>query len=249
MVLFLACSSEPDRVDLARSAATRAVGWMEAHADPTPRELDVPIGLSAIAARLPSPDAAALDGRLRPALDRPGDPRRRLYDPGARLPEPPPPAVRDGTLQSNGALVEALYCAEHGFRPETLAALCGGFRDGGGYGSTHAAWFLAEALDRGCLARAATCADAVQREVVEAPIPSLAATLDRDLLAERLLFGLRLDADPDALGPAVDALVGAQAPDGGLGVAREGEPLWWSWHATLVTAWGLSEWVARSEGR
>src|SRR5688500_18925658 len=114
MVVLLACTSAPtplsapppapapaqapapDRIDLARAAADRAVGWMASRSDDTSLELDVPIGLSAIAARLPSAEAAALDARLRPRLDREGDPRRRAYEPTARLPGPPPPAIGGG---------------------------------------------------------------------------------------------------------------------------------------------------------
>lgn len=247
---FLACAVPPEpapptREARAREAVEQALRWMEDHADEPRSKLDVAIGLSAVAALLPTPTAEGLRDRLVPVHDRSGDPRRRLYDPAHRLAEPPPASVgADGRPNPNAALVEALHCPEWPLRSETLAAVCGPLRDGGGYGSTHAAWIVAEAVERGCVPRAETCAEAMVAELT-GPWPPLAATLDRDLLCERVAFGLRAGAPPEAFDGAVDAILHAQGADGGFAVPAEGEPAWWAWHATLACAWGLAAWAAR----
>lgn len=244
-----------------RAAVAQGVAWLDRTAatpesrDPRLRlTLDVAIGLHGIGRVYRGEALDTLITRLGPELDRGGDPRRRAFDATARLPAEavaswtPQPGAR---TSPNRALVEAMYCPEHGFRPQSVQWVCAELRDGGGLLSAHAAWILDLAVDAGCVDRDATCLDTVVTELENAaatPGP-LAATMDRDRLAEQVLFGARAGLPPAALEPAVRALLAAQGPDGGFGVPTEEEPPWWGYHATLAATWGLAEWAATREVR
>lgn len=183
---------------------------------------------------------------LRARHDRPGEPRRRLYAPEARLGENPSLAwTPEPGMHPNPVLVEVLYCAEWGLRPVTVDWICTELRDGGGRSSAHAAWFLSLAVDARCVDRAATCLDAVAGELragaaVERPLDT---PVERDLLGEQILFGLLAGVAPDDLGSAVDRLVATQQSDGGFGPPDQHPPDRVTAHATFVAAWALTEWV------
>jgi hypothetical protein len=248
----LACAPGCERAEQARGALARAAGFVaSAVADPDlPLTLDVLIATRPIVTRWRAPalDAAIRD--LSPRLDRPGDPRRRLYDPAARLPDSPSTwweATPGGDAHPSQILVEALYCAEHGMRASTVRWLCDDFRDGGGPKSGHAAWYQALAVDAGCLDRSATCLDHLAGELAGAAErePPPTSTEERDRLAEQILFGLIAGADSQRLGSAVDRLVASQRSDGAFappGAALDRVVL----HAALVGGWALDTWLGRA---
>jgi hypothetical protein len=110
------------------------------------------------------------------------------------------PKKKGEPLQVNGALHEALYCAEYGWRAETMQYVCNIMPDDGGYGSTHALWALDIANRNGCISKAdfERCARVLHRELGDAqPMNFLPrATLDADLYGERLLLSVMTGA-PD----------------------------------------------------
>jgi hypothetical protein len=143
-------------------------------------------------------------------------------------------------VSPNRALVEALYCPEHGFRPETAVWVCRDLRDEGGYASAHAAWILAIAVEQGCVSRQLTCLDHVRDELLaalrrEEPLGTTAAV---DLHAERILFGRMAGAPPDLLRPPIERLLAVQRPDGAFADPADG---WAATHATLAATWALAQ--------
>ena len=82
-----------------------------------------------------------LDERLRPR----GDPGQQKTEPigqrklRRRPAGPRRPVGRARRAATHQVVTEALFCAEHGWRPQTEAYACGPMRDEGGYHSTHAA--------------------------------------------------------------------------------------------------------------
>jgi hypothetical protein len=240
----LPCAAACERAERARIAVDRAIGWLDdAQDDPAvPMNIDAVTAVTEVARTFRSARLDALAVALRTELDRPGEPRRRLYTPDARLAENPSTwwTATGPEVGPNQVLVEVLYCPEWGLRAETVTWLCGPLRDDGGRGSTHAAWFLSLAVDAGCLTRSATCLDALADELragaaVERPLES---PVERDLLGEQILFGLVAGVDPASLASAVDRLIAVQQPDGAFG-----PPDKITAHATLVAAWGLTGWI------
>jgi hypothetical protein len=160
------------------------------------------------------------------------------------------PPASGGRVNTNRVVSEALFCAEHGWRPETMAYVCGPMRDGGGYESTHALWALDIARRRGCVAGAAfhACARPIAAELAAAQPERLAParSLDVDLWAERLLVLARAGWPRRRLDPWVAALLAHQAPDGSWAVPSDGEPRYYAYHATAISTWALAEWCRRS---
>lgn len=243
----------PSRAERAAAAVDRALASLDertAQADEKLR-LDVPIGLAAVQAARPHPRAEATLARLVPIVDHGGDPRRRAWDRTATW-----PADQDYTwtptpgrkLSPNYPLVEAMYCRSHPLRAEAVRWVCDELRDDGGLLSGHAAWILRVAVDEGCLAREATCLDALRDELVAgaAREVDLTDTLARDTLGEQILFGLLAGAEPAALDGAVDRLLAVQGEDGSFGAP--GDASFASLHATTVGAWGLSVWLGSAGG-
>lgn len=232
-------------------AIDRAIGWLvHAYDDPDlPLNLETPIALVPLAGRVHDPRLDALVARLLPLTDRPGDPRRRAYDPSARLPEAPATwweAAPGAKVHPSQVFVEVLYCPEHGLRPSTIRWMCDTFRDHAGPSSAHSAWYLALAVDAGCVPRADTCLDALVTELVDGsttePPPTGTTAIDR--LAEQVLFGRMGGASREQLAVGVDRLLGAQRPDGAFAAiddtATDRDAARGRVHATLVSVWALS---------
>ena len=262
-LIFLSCTRDPrlpldrplpcgPRCDAAQVAVDRAIGWIDTATDDPELSLnlDVLIATANIARTFRSTQLDALVAELRTRHDRPGEPRRRLYAPEARLAENPSTAWTPVPgMHPNPVLVEVLYCAEWGLRPVTVDWICTELRDDGGRSSAHAAWFLSIAVDGDCVDRAATCLDAVAGELragaaVERPLDT---AVERDLLGEQILFGLLAGVEPDAYASAVDRLIATQQPDGGFGSVDRVPSDRVGAHATFVAAWALTEWVRRQQ--
>ena len=120
--------------------------------------------------------------------------------------------------------------------------------DDGGPSSVHTAWFLALADAAGCAPRATTCLDPVLAEIIDAsryePAPTDTTGIDR--LGEQVLFGTIAGAEPGALAPAVDRLLGVQRADGAFaapGATDTPDAARREVHATLVGIWGLTVWL------
>ncbi|MEQ1502778.1 MAG: hypothetical protein ABMB14_11140 [Myxococcota bacterium] len=243
-----ACAPGCARVEAAREAVVRAVPVIARNAaDPgVDQNLDVALCTGGIAGIYRSRTLDRLRAGFGPDVVRPGDPRRRLVVPTARLDEDPSgwwavgqPGIE---VHQSQVLVEVLYCPEYGLRRSTIDWICGPFRDGGGRGSTHAAWFLDLAVDAGCVPRADTCLDPVVDELVTGALGWTSpptTDLDRDLLAEQILFAVLAGSPPEPLAAAVDRLLASQQPDGGFGAPdRIGA------HATFTAGWALAAWSA-----
>ncbi|MEQ1566518.1 MAG: hypothetical protein ABMA64_12825 [Myxococcota bacterium] len=250
----LACAPGCARAESARAAWSAGVRWLtRVTADPSvPVSVDLYVALAPTARRFRSAALDQLLVQLRDRADRPGDPRRRAWDPSARLAENPSAswsAAPGATLHPNRALVEALYCPEHGMRPETVRWLCEDWRDAGGPASAHAAWFLSLAVGQGCTPRSETCLDALVTELVTAAHaePAPVGTEDRDRLAEQLLFARLGGAPPATLGAEVDQLVASQRQDGAFAAPADPESRWAVVHATVASVWALSEWLAADQ--
>jgi len=159
---------------------------------------------------------------------------------------PKEPGQRVGV---NKVLHEALYCKEYGMRRATLEYICGPMRDDGGYETTHGLWALAIARENGCLkdAHYVPCARALHAELAAAQPAELRpqVTLDIDLYAERLLQPLMTGFVDPAVERWVDALLAQQNPDGSWGIRRDGEDPYYRFHATMMSAWSMSEWYRR----
>jgi hypothetical protein len=247
----LACAPGCERRERARVAVSRAVDWLAARAEQPdlPDSLDLLIATTAIDRRFRSPRLDALRAALA-KVDRPGDPRRRAFDPTARLPEDPSAgwtASPGASLEPNLLLVEALYCPEYGMRPASIRWLCDDLRDDGGPRSGHATWYLTLAVDAGCVPRASTCLDPLVDELRSHALaePAPVETVARDRLAEQVLFSLLAGADPAPLAPAVDKLLAAQRADGAFADDAADQRPFAPIHATLVGGWALAEWAAR----
>ncbi len=214
---------------------------------PEPPSNDAQVGARAIRALVDSPSSTQLVARVAVVLAAATDPLQRLWDPALTL-APEHTAAwslpESGRANPNRVLIEAAYCDDNGLRAETAAYLCGPMRDDGGYQSAHAAWALSIAVDRACTVPLPDCADALATELLSAAALDGAptTTLDADLLAERLLFGLRVGGDRQGWIPHVRDLLSAQAPDGSFGVSVAGERPYYRYHAAMAAAWALATW-------
>jgi hypothetical protein len=233
-------------------AMARAAAWMAAFPDDELR-FDAAIGLAAIR-RHAGGDAVDRAWRRAVAIaDRDADsPLRRAYDDAHRVSVRaaagwPVPGPGEARANVNRVVGEALHCADHGLRPETIAYATGPMRDDGGYHTTHAVWALVLARDAGCV-DAARFASAVaplvdELRAAQPPAPGR-AVLDVDLFAERLLMLVLAGVRDDAIDGWAAALLGTQAQSGAFGVAAPDDPPYFHYHATLVAAWALVEWAA-----
>lgn len=243
-----AASAPPDPARARRAAIERAAAWL-ADFPADQLRFDAAIGLAALVRKADSPAIARAYAAARAVADRDLDsPLRRAVDDHARVEADAAigwAAPTDGRrVNVNRVVAEALHCADHGLRDQTLAYIGGPMRDGGGYHTAHGLWALAVARDRGCLdaARFAAVAAPLVLELRAAqPAAPDAAVLATDLYAERLLM-LVLAGER---GPAIDAwaaaLVRAQRPDGSFGELAPGEEPYHRYHATLAAAWALAE--------
>lgn len=246
----LPCAPGCRREESARASVDRAVGWLATHTPDTDElRVDLPIMYAEMLRVWRSERLASEQARMVAGLDSGTDPRRRAWDPTARLPDGPPTwtPTPGQKLTPNYALVEALYCAERGMRPEASRWVCAELRDEGGVYSGHAAWIEAIAVGNGCLDRSATCLDELRDELVAGALADRArpTTLERDELGEQILFAIMAGADAGTLDPAVDRLLAMQAEGGSFGAPTPDEKLWFDVHATLVGAAALSLWVER----
>ncbi len=160
-----------------------------------------------------------------------------------------PPAAGEPRINTNRPLIEALWCDRHPLRKETLAYITGRMRDSGGYHTTHALWALLLARENGCLTpeEFLQLAGPLRAELTRAQpkkLPSSAA--DVDLFAERLLF-LVLSGPAPRAGRWARMLLERQNPDGSFGRSEAGKPPYHCYHATVMSAWALAEWLSRSE--
>ena len=182
------------------------------------------------------------------------NPLRRLWHPEMVAPqeavhgwEVPPPPRR---INVNRVVAECLHCDQYELRGTTLHYLRGQMRDQGGYHTTHALWALLLAEERACLPHGvfSVVARELVTELVDAQPQRLAPrkTIDLDLFAERLLFvqmarqRLNVAAAPQHA-QWVERLVEHQHEDGGIYV--EPEPAAQAYHATMMTAWALAQWL------
>lgn len=254
----LACP-EPDaaceRAQRAWAALQGAAAWLARYPE---------AGLQLDAAMMLSQARQSVDGAaLRQAsaaaervADRDHDhPHRRFYRPDFHSPPEHtsrwiPPAAGAPRASPNAVLSEALHCSENGFRPETIAYVCGPMRDDGGYHSTHALLGLVLARERGCVDLGATskCLASLQAELARAQPSTLQPkrSLDVDLYGERILMRLLGGTEASALDPEVDALLAFQDADGSFGVRASGEPPYHRYHTTGIVVWTLAEWHRRS---
>lgn len=229
-----------------RAALDRAAAWLAAFPADELR-YDAAVGVSAIRRRIDDPTWRAAHERALSAADRdPDNPMRRAFDSGYLAPKRSvlgwtAPAKGAERINPNRVVIEALHCDVHGLRPETLAYATGPMRDDGGYHTTHAVWALVIARDRGCV-DAALLPPLLDELRAAQPAAPGGATLEVDLFAERILM-LLLAGDRD-VAPWIDALVDAQASDGGFGVPTTDEAPYLRYHATMLAAWALAAWLA-----
>lgn len=205
-------------------------------------------------------DFPALDrefARARTVADRDHDhPHRVLWVPDLEVPAKATtgwtvPAAGGKRATTNGPLSEAMHCKRNGFRPETLAYVCGPLRDDGGYYTTHALWAVVLARDAKCVgeAEAAECVASMQSELLRAQPRTLAPekTLDIDLYAERLLTLVLSGRTGKEIDGFARQLLKHQRPDGSFALPNADEPPYYAYHATGTAAWALAEWNARGE--
>jgi hypothetical protein len=235
-------------------ALGRAAGWLAAFPAADLR-FDAAVMLSETRRQVDGDALRRAFDVARMVADRDDDnPQRRFWVPD--LAAPPEhtsrwtvPATPGARVNTNRVVAEALYCAENGWRPETMAYVCGPMRDGGGYHSTHALWALDLARRRGCVTKPAfhACARAIAAEVVAAQPARLAParSLDVDLYAERLLVLARAGWPVRRLDPWARALLARQNADGSWAVPDAEEPSYHAYHATAVATWALAEWCRR----
>lgn len=245
------------QVDALQPVVERALGWMSTV--PTSElRFDAMIMLSQIQQRYDLPEVRAEVARAQPISDRDDDhPHRVLWVPelevsaevtaGWALPSDPQKRAKP-----NSVLSEAMHCGRNGFRAETVAHVCGVFRDDGGYYSTHALWALTHARALGCLDLQATaaCVLSMQTELLAAQPKVLApkCTLDTDIYAERLLtlvLSGYVGSETDAY---AHQLLAQQAADGSFAKQCDGDPIYYGYHTTGVALWALSEWQATRKG-
>lgn len=267
LVLSLACAllavtgsvgasrsaSSPTETDV-RGAIERAVEFMSTV--PTSElHFDSALMLSQIRRHFDFPALDREFTRARTVADRDHDhPHRVLWVPDLEVPAKVTagwtvPTGGGKRAKTNDPLSEAMHCKRNGFRPETLAYMCGAFRDEGGYYTTHGLWAVVLARDAGCVGNAETaeCVTSLQAELLDAQPDTLAPqkALDTDLYAERLLT-LVLSGRP---GKDIDGfareLLAQQQPDGSFTLPNADEPPYYAYHATGTSAWALAEWDAR----
>lgn len=249
------CTPGPcSRLDRVELALVRAARWM-ATFDEGPTRFDAAVALHEIRETVDSDTLRTAFAAARQRADGDHDhPQRRFWIADfaseakhtSRWAVPGEPGQR---VNVNKVLHEALYCKEYGWRPATMAYVCGPMRDAGGYETTHGLWALAIAVENGCLKDAdyIPCARALHAELAAAQPAELRpqVTLDVDLYAERLLQPLMTGFVDPAIERWVDALLAVQNPDGSWGIRREGEDPYYRYHATMMSAWSFSEWCRR----
>jgi hypothetical protein len=240
----------------ARAAIGRAGAWMAGFPEEELR-YDAAIALAAIRARIDDPAIEAALVRARRVADQDDDnPMRRLLEPASRVARGvttgwSPPGAGERRANVNRVVAEALHCDEHGLRPETIAYATGPMRDDGGYHTAHAVWALALARDRGCLAPAELAPrwrpllDELRAAQPAAPEPTALAV---DLFAERLLVLLLAGERDPALDGWAARLLEAQHADGAFGAPAPVAEPYHRYHATMVAAWALTEWLAAGGG-
>jgi len=240
--------------DVVVPAVTRAAPWLVAF----PKEdlrFDAAIMLSQLRRTIDGEALTRAFETARVVADHDDDnPQRRFWMPDFTS---PPEHTARWTLPSDGkarvntnrVLIEALHCKENGWRPETMAYVCGPMRDGGGYESTHALWALDLARRRGCVTKAEfhRCARpiAVELDAAERVPLAPARSLDLDLFAERLLMLAMAGWPTGRLEPWAHELLRRQQPDGSWTVPGADEPAYHRYHATAMSAWALAEWCRR----
>jgi hypothetical protein len=238
-------------------ALARAGDWMAAFPEKSLR-FDAAMALSQIRQTVDSDALRRAFERARAMADRDNDhPHRRFWVPN--LPAPVEftsrwqvPGPGEERVNSNRVVSEALFCADYGFRPETLRYVCGPMRDDGGYQTTHALWALGIAHQNGCVPDAdfEPCARAMQRELLEQQPTTFTphATLDIDLYAERLLYSVMTGIPDPVVNQWARTLLDLQHSDGSWGIAATGEDPYFRYHATMVSTWALAEWYRRVVG-
>lgn len=235
-------------------ALARAGDWLAAF-PPAELRFDAAVMLSQTRRRVDGEALRRAFEIARSVADRDDDnPQRRFWI--AELAAPPEhtsrwtlPDAPGARVNTNRVVAEALFCAENGWRPETMAYACGRMRDGGGYHSTHALWALDLARRRGCVAKPAfhACARAIAAEVLAAQPARLAPanSLDVDLYAERLLVLTLAGWPVRRLDPSARMLLARQNGDGSWAVPGAEEPAYHGYHATAMATWALAEWCRR----
>jgi hypothetical protein len=243
--------SEWDRLDV---ALERAAQWMAAF-PPASLRLDAAMALSMMRKTVDSEALRVAFDRARTVADRDSDnPHRRFWTPGFTSPPEHTtrwavPTEAGQRVNTNRVVIEALFCKENGWRPETMRYLCGPMRDDGGYGTTHALWALDLAHGAGCATGTdyETCARDLQAELARAqPAPFQPhTTLDIDLYAERLLGTVRTGYPDPVVDQWARTLMALQGADGSWGVPAAQEDPYFRYHATMVSSWALAEWYRR----
>lgn len=159
------------------------------------------------------------------------------------------PLAGEPRANVNKVVIEALHCAENGWRQETMDYVVGPMRDGGGYHTAHALWALVIAHRNGCISdRDFQDIAAVLRQELRGAQPQPfepTSTLAVDLYAERMLMiVLSSDTDPD---PEVNAwanrLLELQNANGNWGFTTNAERAYYRYHATMVASWALAAWA------
>ena len=239
----------------AERAVARAAAWMAAFPAADLR-FDAAVMLAGIRRTVDGDALRRAFATARPVADHDDDnPQRRFWIAGFESPRPHTAAWRipgsgEPRANTNRPVAEALHCARNGWRPETMAYVCGPMRDGGGYYTAHALWALALARENGCVTDAASrpCVRALSEELIAAQPATLAptTTLDVDLYAERVMVLAYADTAAPRLGDWIRALLERQTDDGSWGVRVPDEPPYHRYHATGMSAWALAEWMRRA---
>ena len=121
----------PPTIEEVDEALGRSASWARSY--PEPLAFDAHLSSYAIATLSKHPDWVALDAERRPAQPDTDHEHTRFWDPAATLDRAYVhrwTAPTDGSrINPNRVVTEALYCADHGLRPQTLSYLCGPMRD------------------------------------------------------------------------------------------------------------------------
>ncbi|TNE87180.1 MAG: hypothetical protein EP330_19630 [Deltaproteobacteria bacterium] len=207
---------------------------------------DAAIGLHEIREVASHPDLDRAWERARAVADHDADHLHRRF--WADIEVPPTNTwvlPSEGRPKVNDVVAEALWCDRYPIREQTLAYLAGDMRDDGGYWSTHAAWSLALAHERGCLddARFDELAAPIRADLLAHQPATLTdpSEADVDLFAERLSGLVWLGHAGPEIEESVEVLLAHQREDGGWGEPSEDVNPYFGYHAALVSSWALAE--------
>ena len=237
-----------------KGALIRAGGWL-ASFPAEDLQIDAAVGLWHIRQHVQSPSLYRAWKRAEEVAERSVDnPMRRFWDPEATAPTSVTagwdvPAAGAGRADSTRVVIEALHCAENGWRPEATQYVAGPMRDGGGAHSTHALWAVHLARQNDCLIDAIfnPLVVSLQQELREHQPADFRpeSTIDIDRYAGRLLMLVLTEDFEPPLPEWFERLVDLQNPDGSWGIDdRSGEDPYLRYHATLLATWALAAWAS-----